>query len=492
MAKEDVKKILGLGSFSMHKSYYKDLKDHQIKLEQFGFALDNFHCPIVFFDPVNLIIVDKNETFSSFFENEKTFRFLTDIFLKKDQEEIKKNLTEKKPKFSAKIKKDNKKYPFEITIRMTSFRGKKVGVCLFYDISERLKYENEIKENEAKYRSLYHYSETTLKQLEFVINKSETLMVAIDKFGKIIESNITRFEPFKKPLKDKNIFKDELPEYYDEIKKLAHSASVYPTKKTIEIRDERGQKYIFSFIIKKFYNKTKNEIASIIYGNDLTNYKDNHEILLPGNAYVHMEVEEDNLINILKDFSTEYKVFYISRNNGKADLDFGEMIELKVTKDPLEEVHKKIRDKIRNNKKCIFYFQRLDFLRCFGTFQELMKLVFTINDIVKESKNIVVYSVKKSIFTESEIEHLQNECFLFTLDNSTNDLDPRKLTILRLISSEKNAMNCTQISRKTGISRKTIIDWTKELELKGLAYFREHGRGKYLRITDKGKKEIGL
>ncbi|MFW6013842.1 MAG: hypothetical protein ACOCQG_01590 [Candidatus Nanoarchaeia archaeon] len=492
MTKEDIGKILGLGNLSMRKSYYKDLKSHQFKLEQFRFALNKFNCPIVFFEPETLKIIDKNETFSSFFENEKPFLSLTDLFFKKDIKKIKYNLKGDITNVIVSLKKNNKSFPFELTIRKTHFRGNSVGICLFYDISQRLKYEKELKKNEQKYRTLYNYSETIQKQLEFVINKAETLVVAIDNSGKIIESNINQFKPFTDSIKNKNIFTDEFKCNSKEIINLATSKTINKLNNNLVLSDKKGRKHLYRFVVKKFKaEENKNDISCIIYGKDLTHYRENLENLVQGSPYIYMDEGKNDLSGALKYLSYNYKIFHFSRDRKKSVYEFVKHIELNSTKNPLNDVYNKICELTKKNQRCIFYIERFDFLRCFASFHELMKLIFKINDIIKESENIIIYFVKNKLFSESELEYLKNECFIFNLEEGECEIEPRKLRILQLLSLEGNAMNCSQISRKSGFSRKTIINWINEMELKGLLFSTTHGRSKYLKISEKGNKMLG-
>lgn len=476
MKRNQLDSILGLGKGSVRKNYYKDLTRNQYKLSQFRFALDNFSCPIVFFDPKNFKVIDSNATFFEYFDIKEDVSFL-DIFEPSQAEFVRQELDMDKKSINTSVKSKGSEVPVELTVKRTSFRGKEIGICLIYDVSERIRYEKELEEKENKYRSLFHYAELARKQLSAVLENSRTFAIAIDHSGKIILSNTAIF-PFRKSIEGMNVFKDKFPEDYSEIVSLIHELRGSSINRAVTVIDNKGEKYVFKLTAKKIGGN--NPLGYLIYGHDVTNHNEILRTLIDGRCYMHLDEQRDIVCQPLE-IVDKYNVYAFSRNPTHDEHCF-ETISLPAVEDPLEYIYKKVKELIA--KKSIIYFDRFAFLLCFSDFSAVMRLVYRLNDMIRSSDSIIIYAMP-GMFTKEQVEYFRGECFLFSTEKK-EDLDPRKLKMLECLYFSDVALNCSQLGKKCNLSRKTVLNWAQELDAGGFIEEFRKGRSKYLKLTQKG------
>lgn len=472
MKRNQLHSILGLGKGSVRKNYYKDLTRNQYKLNQFRFALDNFSCPIVFFDPNNFKVIDSNVTFFEYFDINEDASVLN-ILKPSKKEFVKEELGLGKNNIRTSIISKGSEIPVELTIKKTSFMGKEIGICLIYDISERIKYEKKLEEEENKYRSLYHYAELSRKQLSAVLENSRTFAIAIDHSGKIIHSNTTQF-PFKNYIEGMNVFKDKFPEEYSEIVSLIHEKG-NSINRVITIIN-KGERNVFKLTAKRIGGD--NPLGFLIYGHDITNHNEILRTLVDGGCYMHLHEQRDIVCQALE--MVDYNVYAFSRNPKRDEHSF-ETVPLPAVDDPIKYIYDKVKELIK--KKSIIYFDRFAFLLCFSDFSAVMRLVYRLNDLIRKSDSIILYAMP-GMFTKEQVEYFRGECFFFS--EKKEDLDPRKWKMLECLYSSDIALNCTQIGKKCSLSRKTVLNWAQELQAGDFIEEFRKGRSKYLKLTQKG------
>ncbi|MGM5483039.1 MAG: MarR family transcriptional regulator [Nanobdellota archaeon] len=480
MASNDLKRIIGLGSSSLRKNYYKDLAKNQYKLNQFRFALDSFTYPFVFFNPVDFKVIDCNKTYLELFDNAWSVPFSQHF---DNPKHIRDSLKSNKYHIESEIITSKGRLPVELTIKRTCFQGNEIGICLIYDVSERKKYERELENKEKKFRSLFQYAELSRKQLQAVIDNSEMFAITIDHAGWVIQSNVSQF-PFENKIDGKNIFSDEFPKEYSEFVSLLKETKSMQNSRLVSLKDVNGKKYSFNITAKKI--GMAESFGYLIYGHDVTNYNEVIDSFVPGHCYMHLDEQKTSVCQAL-DAITTFDVFSFSRNPDHDRFSFPNIVKINASDNPLEDIYEHIK-KIVDSKKAIIYFDRFDFLRCFSDFSGVMRMVYKINDLIRTTGSIIVYSVP-NVFTDMEIEYFRNECFLITLDNKEN-LDPRKIELLRCLYASDVPLNCTQLGKKCDISRKTVLYWSNELEKMGFIEQMRHGRSKYLKLTVNGGKVL--
>ena len=490
MATDDLNKILGLGSASVRKHYYKDLAEHEHKLHQFRFALDNFPEPIIFFDPHDFSLVDYNETFLSFFGvTDSTSVTFIELFPSDGRDAVMQAIRGDQHTLKTYIRPGNADIPVELIFKMTRFQGQDIAICLVSDISERIESENKLRASEELYKSLFQDAEFSRRQLEYVIKNSGTLIIALDSSGTVVETNIDQFPVFSQSIKGMNVFRDHFPPEYEGILSQFWETGQGRQDATVEVIGPKGRKYLYKVRTKRIHGQEA-KLGYLVYGSDITSYTDSLNTLMPGNAYFHFSDQEKEVIELLRLMKQEYHVISFTRSPLHDTYPFSELIELLSDKNPIDAVYETVSRLVSEHPHSIIYFDRFDFIRCFSDFHGMMRLIYRLNDLIRSSGSLILYSIPHLIFSDAEIEFLRAECLHLTVDHSQASIDPKKLKLLQCLHESDAELNCSQLARKCDFSRKTVTLWAQELEKTGFVEAVRHGRSKYLRLGPQGKKYL--
>jgi PAS domain S-box-containing protein len=174
-------KIIGLGERSLRKSYYPELKDRIADLERFRALLDQTRDAIFLVSACSGRVVDVNQTacLKLGYTREELLEMDADALWTRSIADVMGALEVGKGSGTATVEMDLPtrwgSFPAEVTLKGVQFRDQGYVVAVARDISERLQAEQELREAERKYRSIFENA------VEGIFRSTET--------GRLIKAN---------------------------------------------------------------------------------------------------------------------------------------------------------------------------------------------------------------------------------------------------------------------------------------------------------------
>jgi PAS domain S-box-containing protein len=345
--------------------------------------------------------------------------------------------------------------------------------------------------------------------LQTIINSASEIIFTIDKKNRIIiwndsAKNLTGY-------KDKDIINKNLD-------KTNIIVNLKEFKSYLDEIIEKGKTKQFEIIINtKFKTKriwtsspsiifdNPNEVKEILFiCNDVTYEKESYSNIIFGRSYIFFDKGNDKIFNIFcKILNNQYTGLIITREitdkinetceKRKIDLIKMSSIDKSINSiDNPDSLYELIEKKIKND--LIIFIDRLDFFINLYSYQDVLKNLYKINDLVQKKKALLIIRLNPDSLSNEEIALLKEEFFEYGLgsfDEITIDRDLYK--ILEFINSrnEKNIIvTYKEIGLKFSISKITVTRKIEELISLNLVNSFKSGRTKILQLTDKGKTII--
>lgn len=359
------------------------------------------------------------------------------------------------------------------------------------DITKRKEMEDELRENEEKFRSIFENAPIGMALTDLDFRFSKTNMVFCQMLGysthelaELSFPDITHPDYHRKDVEyNKKLERDEISTYQTDKRYLMKDGKLFWGRTTVSLlRDDKGAPSYYLAMIEDItaLKQKEEELKS-----QLLKYN-----LIDGNVYLIKEnipaLSQTVFVDLLK---VGYRGFVISRTPERehrqgieGDFDILHLNE----KSNSEEIHKFIENAPH---KSVFLIDRLEYLFITKGFDNAIQLLYKWSDIAYLNNLIILLSVDVSTFKEEEISVLEKE---------TKRIEPKFMTkvseeflqLLRFIYQQNNlgmkpSYSDIRVELKT--SRPTVRKRIKRLATTGYLIESKKGNKKVLEITEKGR-----
>jgi DNA-binding MarR family transcriptional regulator len=230
--------------------------------------------------------------------------------------------------------------------------------------------------------------------------------------------------------------------------------------------------------------------------NNLKNTPKNHEKLKDGQSYYSLDEEYETLFNIFKNLVkiNNYKGLYITRFNSEYIDDAIKNKKIKtiiLKQKKLDEIIQIIKNFISKKTKTVILLDRVDYLISNFSFNQFIKYLYTLTEIISETNSIFLLDIKTSFLDQKQISLIKNE-LLPIQDQKLEEIQIKSdyYEILKIINKYYNnniLVEFKKISDELSINRKTLSKKLDFLAKKGLILIKKSGRSKIPYLTDKAK-----
>ncbi|MHA2247409.1 MAG: PAS domain S-box protein [Candidatus Hodarchaeales archaeon] len=358
------------------------------------------------------------------------------------------------------------------------------------DVTARKQIEDELKENEEKFRSIFENAPIgmALTDLDFRFIKINTVFCQMmgysaHELAQLSFPDITHPDYHRKDIEyNKKLIQDEISTYQTEKRFLMKDENFFWGRTTVSLlcTDKKAPSYFLAMIEDITALKQKEEeIKSQLLKYNLI---DGNMYLIKGNIPKSQTVFND-LLNV------GYSGFIISRTPEREHRQYieGDFNILHLTeKSNSEEIHKFIENAPH---KSAFLIDRLDYLFTKKGFDDAIQFVYKWSDISYLNNLIILLSVDVSTLSDIQLSILEKE---------TKKIEPRFLAriseelleILRFVYQQNNLglkPSYSDTSKELQTSRPTVRKRITNLVTTGYLIDPRKGNKKVLEITEKGR-----
>lgn len=222
----------------------------------------------------------------------------------------------------------------------------------------------------------------------------------------------------------------------------------------------------------------------------------NPENLKNGLSYYYLNKENNSIFNIFKKLVEKYGYhgLYITRINSDY---INNSIKNKKIKTIIlkqknsDEIIKIIKNFINQNIKTIILLDRVDYLIFNFSFDQFIKNLYTITEIISGKNSIFLLSINTTFLDEKQLSLIQSELLPIPDQNLEETyIKNDYYEILKLINkyySNNILVEFKKISDELLINRKTLSKKINELAKQDLIIINKSGRNKIPYLTEKAK-----
>ncbi len=228
--------------------------------------------------------------------------------------------------------------------------------------------------------------------------------------------------------------------------------------------------------------------------NNFTKTLQNPEKLTNGLSYYFLDKEQKSTMDQFKNLveKNNYKGLYITRTNSQYINNTHKKIKTIILKQKnLDEILNIIKKFIKQKTKSVILLDRADYLISNFSFNQFIKHLYKITEIISDNHSIFLLYIKKSIFDEKQLSLITNELLPITSQNLEEiQLKDDYYEILKIINrfyTNNIVIEYKRISDELSINRKTLSKKINYLTKKGLIIVNKSGRSKIPYLTDKAK-----
>lgn len=365
----------------------------------------------------------------------------------------------------------------------------------------------DITEQQKDKKDLYNQKQF----LENLVNSTKEIIFTVDKEHHVgiwnnateRKTGISKNTISSKKLHDLTLFENrtELHSYLDNV----FSGKEAVLKELIANSESSGRR-VWS-VSPSLLHSDKGISDVIFVCQDITLKGRLHQRLIPGNSYLISDLSTD----LLFELSTEYlnngwNGILVTRNSTESFVgdmpDFKEGTVTVISYDDavkaspdLERLYNTISEFLEKKAPVIIFLERVDYLIIHFGFQQIMNLMYRVNDLIRLKQSLFLLKVNKSLFSNEQIVYLQEEFNTLPLQQ-IEEREPLEETIsdiLRYISkkNEKNSLvSQKNICSYFGFSKEKAKHQIEVLVKNGYLSTRTISRSTYLYVTQKGREML--
>jgi len=384
-------------------------------------------------------------------------------------------------------------------------------VSVFEDVTKQKNYEEKIKKYQENLEKMVEErtneverahleSERSKKNLQNIIDNASEIIISFDKTNRIITlskriENITGFSRKKiigKHIRKAKIFEnsDELIENIDRIKE-----DKPPSTNIITLNKNNDSRIIIKASFSPI-KKDKSYDGMILIGEDITHQTESHGRLINGFCYYSLNGKNGKMFDYFKNILEiqNKKGLYITRFKPgfiQGDYESRRISTMILKQKSLKEIIEKTKDFVQINKNSVVLIDRVDYLISYFTFNDFLKFLYKITELISDNKAIFLLSINPNLFDKRELSFIKSELTPIPYQKLENiQIKDNYYDILELVNKYNNnnlLVEFKKISDALKINRKTLSKRIKQLEREGLIVVRRSGRSKTPYLTDKAK-----
>jgi DNA-binding MarR family transcriptional regulator len=230
--------------------------------------------------------------------------------------------------------------------------------------------------------------------------------------------------------------------------------------------------------------------------NNIKTTHKNQKKLKDGQSYYSLDEEYETLFNKFKNLikKNNYKGLYITRSNSHNINDTLKNKKIKtiiLKQKKLDEIIQIIKNNVNKKTKTVILLNRVDYLISNFSFNQFIKTLYRITEIISENNSIFLLNIKTSFFDQKQLSLIKSELQPIPDQNQEEiQIKTDYFEILKLINKYyKNniLVEFKKISDELSINRKTLSKKINYLEKKGLIIIKKSGRSKIPYLTNKAK-----
>ena len=354
------------------------------------------------------------------------------------------------------------------------------------------------------------YTNRTKEYLKNVINSATEIILAFDFNNRITIWNKTAeyltgykdIEVLNRGVKKLLVFENK-----SAIIELLNQTceSEEPLTSDIILLTKQQNKRIMRMQSSPIVGRDKECIGTILMGKDITRDTELHGKLISGCNYLITQSDASPSIDLLVDLSLRNHAAYFITRTAPAYLKnliphstsiqpvllTQESFDSFETIANLDELIYFVKSQCDNKKNCTFLLNGLHYLITLFSFEEVLKSLFSINEVIAARKSLFFLQVDPNLLSENQMAILKNE-FVQLPSQNVEDviIDDELYNILKYIFQENKKNMKVSIKKLTKTFHMTYPTIKVKLDnLLGtqLIYIKREGKLKNIYVTDKGK-----
>jgi PAS domain S-box-containing protein len=394
------------------------------------------------------------------------------------------------------ITKNGKIKWLDVFSKTVIYNGRNADFATYVDVTETKNAQDELKK--------------TKEYLQDVINSASDMILVVDNDLKITTWNktaeiITGYksrEVIGKTLETLDLFDsiESILDFFD----YESKNQVYPFYELF-LKTKTGSRKILKVTFSSLQSGIKGKKSILIMGKDITKDSEIHGKLIFGNCYMMIDKTNDSAINLFNDLVTSEKNgLFVTRDTPESiqnyTLSFNNVKIILLNQEKLggfenvfdlDTLTLRIDKFLKTKAKPIILLDRMDYLLTFFSFEEFIKALYKITNLVAKKKGLLFLRLNPSILSNNELALIKEE--LKQLPSQTIrdiQLQDYMYDVLGFIN-EQNQNNTIvtykKISQEFSISKVTTAKRLDIIKEKGLILIKKHGKSKNIYITGKGK-----
>ena len=382
------------------------------------------------------------------------------------------------------------------TTKLIQYEGKSAILGIVTDITKHKKTEKEIEQMKNYLQNIID----SASELIFVLDKD--LKISTWNYSAEFITGYKRREVIGKSIKSMNIFED-LDSIFLCFKNLKHNKTSISNE--LILKTKTGEKKLLQVTCSDLKSETEETKGILFIGKDITKEDEIHGKLIPGNSYIITDKTNDSAIILFKDLTmSKYNGLFITRGlsmdirniiyslkNVEAMILSQEKIIGFENIIDLNDLVKKIEDFTVKNSNSLILIDRIDYLISNFSFEEVIKALYRITNIISRNKGILLVRLNPLIINLSQLAVFEEE--LNPLPSQKIDaieLEENLFEILSFIDGQNQhnvVVSFKKINQKFSMSKVTTAKRLNKLEQQGLILIRRQGKLKTIHISEKGK-----
>lgn len=349
----------------------------------------------------------------------------------------------------------------------------------------------------------------TKEYLQNIINSASEVIISFDKNNRVTTWN--KAAEYVTGYKQRQI----VGRYINELDLFDNSNDLVNTIKSIY----SGHKYVSDEIILRAKYGTKRIITSsysiiksdkeesigiLFVGKDITHERESHGKMIKGNSYLIPDKNNKSAIDLFVYLTKSgYEGLFITRANPEtiksmipsADIKVKLLNQNKLERfdniSDLEGLKAKINEFCKKHTDAVILLNRVDYLLTNFSFDQFVKSLYQINDIISKNNSILLLHLDPSIIDARQLAIIENELHLLPHQKIEHvQIDEGLFDILTFIykqNQNNTLVSFTNIGNEFSIVRPTTAKRLRTLEDSGLIFIKKRGKSKTLYVTEKGR-----
>jgi PAS domain S-box-containing protein len=401
-------------------------------------------------------------------------------------------------KVSYRIKHKNGSYRFFESIANNQIHNKQLKGLIINtrDVTEREQTRMEL----TKHRNYLENLVNSVSQMIFMVNREYVFT--------LWNTSAERITGFKKNrIVGKQVKRLDLFENTDEVVELLQhmfsGKNGFPFR--VVVKTVFGSKRLL-MVSPSVVRKNEGIVTDVVFVCEDITFKDvAHGKLIPGTSYMMTDPVEEKTLDVFKELlQSDHTGLFITRSQTDAFADVADIENMKVvylsstrkkhieTVSHIEDILKLVQDFFENTVNPVLCMNRVDYLCARSSFEEVMGMLYKLNDLTQQHKALFLLRINKLLFSEEQVEILKEEFSPLPYQHGEKIfLNEDLYNILQYIATqnEKNSLvSHTKLSHMFSISRVTTQKRIEELVEQNLVLSKKQGRSKFLFITDAGRE----